>query len=150
MPPSLCQSLAQTVHNKTGGIILFVRNYLKALNEEGLLRYNLTTDMWEYNKEQIQQKAMNEDGISHYLTLQMSRLEPQVRLALQVASCFGFTIDAETLQAALLGIGIQFTALNEIVFNGFLHKLPTQYAWAHDVVHCVSHKKASFIYHIYA
>ena len=46
LPPRLCQSLSTTIHNKTGGIALFVINFLESLNEEGLLWFNLSSRRW--------------------------------------------------------------------------------------------------------
>lgn len=134
LPPSLCRPLSQTVHNKTGGIILFVTNYIKTLNEEGLLYYNLTLGKWQYDIHQIQRKSVSEDGVAEYLTQQMTRLPIQVQLALRIAACFGFVIDTDILEAALLGLGIDTKTLNEIVMTGFLQKLPKQYQWTHDQI----------------
>ena len=93
LPPSLCESLAHEVYNQTGGVILFVSNYLRALNQEGLVRYNILTGRWEYDIKQIQRAAVNEDRITHHLTLRMSQLEPKAQLALQIASCFKSVVD---------------------------------------------------------
>ena len=46
LPPRLCQSLSTLIHNKTGGMALFVMNFLKSLNEEGLLWFNLSSRRW--------------------------------------------------------------------------------------------------------
>ena len=42
----LSQPLSSIVHNKTGGIALFVTRFLKSLNEEGLLWFNLSSRRW--------------------------------------------------------------------------------------------------------
>lgn len=46
LPPTLCQPLSTIIHNKTSGIALFVMNFLKSLNEEGLLCFNLSSRRW--------------------------------------------------------------------------------------------------------
>ena len=46
LPPKLCQSLSTMIHNKTGGVALFVMNFLKSLNEEGLLWFNMSSRRW--------------------------------------------------------------------------------------------------------
>lgn len=137
LPKSLCQSLAAIVQNKTGGIILFVINFLRFLNEEGLLRYNLTAGRWDYNTELIQREAMSGES-GNYLTQQMTRLGHEVQLALKVSACFGFCIDADVLQSGLSGLGINVKVIGEIVSSGFLQKLDNQFIWAHDKVHEVS------------
>ena len=63
LPPSLCASLAHDVYQQTGGVILFVSNYLRALHQENLLKYNILESRWEYDIGQIQRAAVNEDRI---------------------------------------------------------------------------------------
>ena len=141
IPPNLSEPLSQVVHNKTGGIILFVINFLKVLIEEGSLRFNLTSRLWEYNIEQIQRRALDEEpnfGVTHYLSAQMARLDHKVQLSLKVAACFGFQVDADTLESALQGLKIDVDVLDDIVLAGFLQKLKNKYLWAHDVVRQVS------------
>ena len=46
LPPTLCQTLSTTIHSKTGGVVLFVMNFFKSLNEEGLLWFNLSSRRW--------------------------------------------------------------------------------------------------------
>ena len=99
---------------------------------------SLTLGKWEWNTEQIRRNPVNEDGITHYLTQQMTRLNPKTQLALKIAACFGFVINAATLQSALLGLDINVRILDDIVEIGFLQKLSNQYQWAHDQVHSVS------------
>ena len=46
LPPRLCHPLSTLVHNKTGGIALWVLDFLKSLNEEGLLWFNFSSRRW--------------------------------------------------------------------------------------------------------
>ena len=43
MPPSLCRPLAHVVHNKTGGIIMFVLRFLASLTEERDLWFSMSS-----------------------------------------------------------------------------------------------------------
>lgn len=106
----------------------------------GLLRFNRTWGRWQYEIESIMMKAISEvEGVTEYLTLQMARLGSEAQLALKVSACFGFSINAEVLHAALSGLGIKFVVfLEEVVSSGYLQRLPTTYVWAHDQVHQVN------------
>ncbi|KAL7553996.1 hypothetical protein ACHAWF_017381, partial [Thalassiosira exigua] len=138
LPPSLCRSLSNIVHTKTGGIVLFVINFLKSLNEDGILRFNLSLGRYEYDNEQIQITAMDgiSAGVTQYLTSQMTRLGTKVQLALKVASCLGFTMNAPILTHALAGLGVDSDVLGDVLSNGYLQRRGTgQLIWAHDQLH---------------
>ncbi len=152
LPPSLCQSLSNIVHNRTGGVVLFVINLLKSLCEEGLLRFNLSSRRWEYDKRRIETSTINADvsGVTMYLNQQMTRLEHKIQLGLKVAACFGFTIDSDVLITALSGLGVDMMTLDEIVSSGYLQKLSSkQFRWQHDAVHQVSESRLYIIFHLH-
>lgn len=46
LPPRLCLPLSTMIHNKTRGIALWVLDFLKSLNEEGLLWFNFSSRRW--------------------------------------------------------------------------------------------------------
>ena len=46
LPPRLCQPLSTSIRSKTGGIALFVMNFLKSLNEENLLWFDSSSRRW--------------------------------------------------------------------------------------------------------
>ena len=140
LPPSLSWPLSAVVHNKTGGVILFIVNFLRYLNNEGLLRFNLSTGCWEYDRYLIERESMSGiEGVTHYLSRKLTRLEPQIQLALKIASCFGFIINVDSFLPALAGLDIEPEVVEDLVSNGFLlWQSPSHLSWPHDKVHQVS------------
>lgn len=96
LPPSLCSPLSSIIHNRTGGIILFVINFLRCLNEEGLLWFNLSSRRWEYDIVGIQQKEVSEDVVQH-MTERMTRLPREIQIGLKLCSCLGVSFDVNAL-----------------------------------------------------
>lgn len=115
---------------------MFVINFLRSLHDEGLIRFNLSLGRFEYRIEQIQIHAMSGDfaGVTQYLMRRMTRLDHKFQLALKVASCFGFVVDARVLRPAAAGLGIDRSVLDEIVAMGFLQGVGSNYVWSHDTV----------------
>ena len=123
------------IHNKTGGLVLFVINFLRLLQNKGLVYFNLSLGRFEYNIEQIQVHATGDfEEVTRYLTQRMTRLNHKVQLALKVASCFRFKVDSDILHSAAVGLGID-QDLDEIVAMGYLQKVDASYIWSHDKVH---------------
>jgi|SaaInl74LU_5_DNA_1037368.scaffolds.fasta_scaffold03746_4 predicted ATPase len=97
LPPSLCSPLSSTIHNRTGGIILFVMNFLRSLNEDGLLWFNLSTRRWEYDIVGIQQKEVSADVVQH-MSQRMTRLPMSMQFGLKLCSCLGASFDVNALR----------------------------------------------------
>ena len=79
LPPSLARPLSAIVHNKTGGIILFILRFLASLNDEGDLWFSMSHRRWMYNLEQIRQKEIQQDVVSH-MTEQMKNLSRAMQM----------------------------------------------------------------------
>lgn len=97
LPPSICNPLSSIIHNRTGGIILFIMNFLRSLNEEGLLWFNLSTRRWEYDIAGIQQKEVSADVVQH-MSQRMKRLPKSIQFGLKLCSCLGASFDVNTLR----------------------------------------------------
>ena len=151
LPPSLCRSLSTAVHNKAGGIILFVVNLLKSLSSDGLLRFNASLGRFEYNIQLVQMDGLDFEGVSNYLTHQMIQLPSKVLLCLKVAACFGFVIDTHNLTSTLNGLDIDLEVLDQLISYGYLQRpCSDQFQFSHDQVHQAAYslidstKKKSF------
>ena len=88
IPPSLCESLSEQVHRKTGGFILFCTNFLKSLHEEGMLRFSMSSRKWEYSLNDIRQRKIEADVVKH-LSERMARLPNNVQSLLKISACLG-------------------------------------------------------------
>ena len=85
---SLCESLSELVHRKTGGFILFCTNFLKSLHEEGMLRFSMSSRKWEYSLNDIRQRKIEADVVKH-LSERMARLPNNVQSLLKISACLG-------------------------------------------------------------
>ncbi|KAL7554753.1 hypothetical protein ACHAWF_018292 [Thalassiosira exigua] len=135
LPPSLSQPLSSIVHNKTGGIALFVTRFLKSLNEEGLLWFNLSSRRWEYDSHGIEQKEISEDVVVH-MSERMTRLPHGMQSGLKLSACLGSIFDVGTLEK---GISENEFDIDEFlrfaVEGGYLRVLsPGKFMWAHDQI----------------
>lgn len=97
LPPSICNPLSSIIHNRTGGIILFIMNFLISLNEEGLLWFNLSTRRWDYDIAGIQEKEVSADVVQH-MSQRMKRLPKMIQYGLKLCSCLGASFDVNTLR----------------------------------------------------
>jgi len=135
LPPSLCSPLSSTIHNRTGGIILFVMNFLRSLNEDGLLWFNLSTRRWEYDIVGIQQKEVSADVVQH-MSQRMTRLPRSMQFGLKLCSCLGASFDVNALRKG--GPANEFDVEEFLPFSiesGFFREDgQRRYSWAHDQV----------------
>jgi predicted ATPase len=127
-PLTIIEPLSRVIRNKTGGVILFVINFLKSLYEEGLIYFNPTTLRWEYDLNRITQREVPGDVIK-FLGGRIVRLPREVQAGLKIAACLGATFDLVVLQKAHRSLDF----LTLAVENGFLQEIaPNQYTWCHD------------------
>lgn len=135
LPPSLCMPLSAVVHNKTGGIIMFIVNLLQSINEEGILRFNLSSGRWEYDIAQIKLKPVSTDVVKH-VSQRMALLPSNIQDGLKLAACLGSELHADTLLKAKKANGFDLIEFILVAIDGgFLQEIsPRQYRWAHDQI----------------
>eukprot|EP00984_Skeletonema_dohrnii_P030217 scaffold21542_cov121-Skeletonema_dohrnii-CCMP3373.AAC.2 len=135
LPPSLCRPLSTVVHQKTGGIIMFVRRLLISLNDEGLVWYSLSSHRWMFDLQKIEVKEMSEDVVKH-MTEHMSRLPKKMQMGLKLCACLGPKFDTAIVEKVQRGANIGDNFLESCVDDGFLQIKGDSgfYTWAHDQV----------------
>jgi predicted ATPase len=135
MPPSLSQPLSSLIHRKTGGIILFTKNFIKSLQEIGLLHFSLSTLSWQFDVHMIGKQEMSND-IVHHLAERILRQPQSVLLGLQIAACLGPTFDLETYTKADSKKGLSVEDfIYTVTESGFISEnSPGQYTWNHDKI----------------
>ena len=134
LPPSLCRPLSTIVHNKTGGVILFVLKFLQSLNKEGFLWFSMSSRRWEFNIDRITNKEISVDVVQH-MTQQMRNLSIQMQLGLKLASCLSHDFDWKVLELANKDNFETGSFLGECIEGGFFqHAPPNRYKWSHDQV----------------
>lgn len=91
--------LAQLVYEKTYGNPLAVREFLKALYREELLRFDPPSGQWQWNPEQIQGMTLSENVV-RFMTARIQKLPETMQQMLQFAACIGNRFDLHTLALA--------------------------------------------------
>lgn len=90
------RGLANLIHMKTGGNPFFVIQFFKALNEEGYLKFDRSTRVWDWNIARIREKSLT-DNIADLTALQVNVLPRGTREMLQVLACLGASATLDML-----------------------------------------------------
>ena len=90
------EPLARLVDRKTGGNPFFVGQFLKALREAELLRFDYEEERWTFEIDAIAGAGMT-DNVIDLMTRKIQRLSPRTQRALTLASCIGNPFDLQTL-----------------------------------------------------
>jgi predicted ATPase/signal transduction histidine kinase len=95
-PVDLAKPLAQLVYAKTQGNPFFANQFLKALHDEQLIRFNPEAGVWECDLAAIKPRAMRED-VAEFMAQQLQKLPTETQMVLKLAACVGNQFDLETL-----------------------------------------------------
>lgn len=80
--------LSEVILARTKGSPLFVAQLLKALNAEGMFKFDFATASWLFDLEQIASNSISTDVVE-LLLAQIRKFSPQTRYALMIAACLG-------------------------------------------------------------
>jgi PAS domain S-box-containing protein len=95
-PPAAAEPLAQLVLDKTGGNPFFTRQFLIALAEEKLLRFDAGQGAWRWDLPRIHAKGYT-DNVVDLMVGKLARLPRETQDALAQFACLGNAADAATL-----------------------------------------------------
>ena len=84
--------LAQLVHEKTAGNPFFVIQFLHALAEEGLLRFDHDASCWRWDVDRIHAKDYT-DNVVDLMVGKLTRLPVETQQALEHLACLGNVAD---------------------------------------------------------
>lgn len=101
MRPNETLSLAEVVHEKTGGNCYAVNHFLKMLQEEALVNYSFETYSWEWDLAKIRAETVYSDNVVDVVIGRINRLSQPARAILRIASCFGSQFDADLVAVVL-------------------------------------------------
>jgi PAS domain S-box-containing protein len=90
------EPLARLVSAKTGGNPFFVGQFLKALREAELLRFDYERERWTFEMDAIASAGMT-DNVIDLMTRKIQRLRPETQRVLTLASCIGSPFELQTL-----------------------------------------------------
>jgi predicted ATPase len=124
--------LTQLVQEKTGGNPFFAIQFLSALAEEGLLRFDRDAAGWIWDLDLIRGKRYS-DNVVELMVGKLRRLADRTQTALQHFACLGNVAEVATLSAVFGQSEDEIhTALLEAVRAGLVLRLEGSYAFLHD------------------
>ncbi|MGI0486770.1 trifunctional serine/threonine-protein kinase/ATP-binding protein/sensor histidine kinase [Pantanalinema rosaneae CENA516] len=92
----LAQPLTEFVDRKTQGNPFFTTQFLKALHEDGYIRFNHDLGYWECDIAQVNVLSLTDDVVE-FMALQLQKLPSATQRVLKLAACIGNQFDLATL-----------------------------------------------------
>jgi PAS domain S-box-containing protein len=99
--PERAAPLAQLVHDKTGGNPFFALQFISALADEGLLRFDHDAARWRWEVDRLHAKGYT-DNVVDLMVGKLTRLPTETQAALQQFACLG-NIAEITMLSIVLG-----------------------------------------------
>src|SRR6202035_5615736 len=126
--------LAQLVHDKTGGNPFFALQFISALAEQGLLRFDHDAARWRWDVDRLHAKG-HTDNVVDLMVGKLTRLPTETQAALQQLACLG-NIAEITMLSIVLGKSNEdiHSDLWEAVRLELVEHLDGSYRFTHDRV----------------
>jgi len=99
-PPRHAAPLARLVHEKTGGNPFFAIQFISALAEEGLLRFDHDAAHWHWELDRVHAKRYT-DNVVDLMVGKLARLPAETQAALQQLACLGNAAEVAMLSVVL-------------------------------------------------
>jgi predicted ATPase len=134
--------LTRAIDQKTGGHPFFMRQFLQALEECGILQYSPTNSQWEWDSKRIQKETSIGDNVLEIVSKKIGEL-PQLGKVLSLAAFLGssriyVTILIWILEEETDEVGSEEqlqNVLKEAVDMGFIDRIGRkEYRFAHDLI----------------
>ncbi len=136
--PARVALLARLIHGKTRGNPFFVRQFVAALQRDGLLGFDAARRVWTWDLERIRTRDLA-DNVAELLLPELKRLSAATRAAIASAALLGHRFDGALLarlrgldEDALVGV---LTPALEIGLIGGHGEAGLEYRFLHDRVH---------------
>jgi PAS domain S-box-containing protein len=123
------RSLAQLIHEKTGGNPFFAIQFLTELAEEGLLSFDAAALAWRWDADRIRGKNYT-GNVVDLMAGRLRRLSAPGQEALKQFACLGNA--AETFILILVHGETMHAALGEAVYAGLVVQQDHTYKFLHD------------------
>jgi PAS domain S-box-containing protein len=132
--PDRAAPLARLVHEKTGGNPFFAIQFISALAEEGLLRFDHDAARWRWELDRLHAKGYT-DNVVDLMVGRLTRLPVETQAALQQLACLGNSAGTTMLSIVLQSSREQLdAALWPAVRLGLVEQLAQAYKFTHDRV----------------
>jgi len=92
----LAHPLTELVDRRTQGNPFFTTRFLKALHEDGYIRFNHELCHWECDIAQVNVLSLTDDVVE-FMALQLQKLPSETQRVLKLAACIGNQFDLATL-----------------------------------------------------
>jgi PAS domain S-box-containing protein len=126
--------LAQLVHDKTGGNPFFAIQFVSALAEEGLLRFDHDAARWRWELNRLHDKGYT-DNVVDLMVGRLARLPVQTQATLQQLACLGNVAEIAMLSTVLGKSNEEVQSdLWDAVRLELVEQLEGSYKFAHDRV----------------
>jgi PAS domain S-box-containing protein len=130
--PTRSRSLAQLVHQKTGGNPFFAIQFFTALAEEGLLDFDPVAAAWQWNISRIRAKSYT-DNVVDLMAGKLRRFSGTTQEALKQLACLGNVAEIATLTLVHgKAEEAMHAALWEAVHAGLVLRERSAYKFLHD------------------
>ncbi|HAX80356.1 MAG TPA: serine/threonine protein kinase [Cyanobacteria bacterium UBA11372] len=93
---NLAKPLTELILRKTKGNPFFTTQFLKALYEDGQIRFNCDRCYWECDISQVNALSLTDDVVE-FVALQLQKLPAKTQEILKLAACIGNQFDLDTL-----------------------------------------------------
>jgi len=95
-PRGECDALARLIVARTLGNPFFVQEFLKTLNRDGLLTFDVSACQWTWDQALVEAEGPT-DNVVAMLARTVRNIDPSALATLQLASCFGNEFDLASL-----------------------------------------------------
>ncbi len=92
----LAQKLTKLIATKTEGNPFFITQFLKALHQDKLLKFDYDLGYWQTDFTQIQVQSLT-NNIVEFMAIQIQKLSPETQNILKLAACIGGQFELNTL-----------------------------------------------------
>ena len=92
----LTQPLADLIYQKAQGNPFLTTQFIKALYEDGQIRFDIEIRSWQYDIFQIQ-ALVSTNNVVEFMALQLRKLPEKTQNVLKLAACIGAQFDLRTL-----------------------------------------------------
>ena len=95
-PENLALPLSQWSYQKTQGNPFFATQFLKALHQDGFIKFDGDLGCWQCDITQVNQQSLTDDVVA-FMACQLRKLPPSTQQVLQLAACIGNQFKLATL-----------------------------------------------------
>ncbi|MBD2490392.1 AAA family ATPase [Aulosira sp. FACHB-615] len=95
-PEELVWNFSELIYRKTQGNPFFVTQFLKALHQDGLVKFDFGLGCWQCDIAEVKAQSVTDDVVA-FMSLQLQKLPPSTQNILQLAACIGNQFDLATL-----------------------------------------------------